>query len=287
MELIISQIKKSCREISDLLRVHLPNKNNLTNTTNSSNDTVNKIDLVSNEIIKKNLSICKEIRCIGSEEEENLVELNISGKYFVAFDPLDGSKNIDVNLPTGTIFGIYSLEEKGSLHLLNGNDIVYAGYCLYSSATILVETYKKTKMSILMNGNYHLIEDNILMPNKGKTYSINEGNKKYWNDMTKKIVKRVNMDGVSLRYDGCLVADVHRILMNGGLFMYPEDLRNPNGKLRLIYEVWPMAYVANSMGAHCYGAHRMNNLFELGFPGNIHQKVQLFICGEYENKKYM
>ena len=142
-------------------------------------------------------------------------------------------------------------------------------------------------MSILKNGNYHKVNTGMRIPEKGSTYSINEGNKKYWNSLTLDIISKIKEDGVSLRYDGCLVADLHRILINGGIFMYPSDNKNLNGKLRLLYEVWPMAYIARNMGAFCYGGIALTNLFGLGFPGNIHQKVQLIVCGREENRKYI
>ena len=288
LDLVINKIRKSCKEISNMLRDHIPNKANSTNQVNSSNDIVNKIDLLANKTIIQNLRNCSSIFCLGSEEERNLLTVNHnSGKYFVAFDPLDGSKNIDINLPTGTIFGVYSLENKGCIHLLTGEDMVYSCYCLYSSATILVETKKQTKMSILKNGNYHEIKSEMKMPVEGSTYSINEGNKKYWKQNTIDIVSKINKNGLSLRYDGCLVADLHRILLNGGIFMYPSDNKNLNGKLRLLYEVWPMAYIAKNMGAKCYGSSTSINLFQLGFPGDIHQKVQLIVCGQEENRKYI
>ena len=283
---IIHKLKKSCREISNLLRKHIPIKES-TGIVNSSKDKVNKIDLISNEILKKNLSKCKEIFCIGSEEEENLVYVNKSGKYFVAFDPLDGSKNIDINLPTGTIFVIYDLSEKGIMKLLNFEDIIYSGYCLYSSATILVETKSKTEMSILKNGTFKNIKRNLRMPKKGTTYSINSGNKKNWNQNTKEIIDKINEQNLSLRYDGCLVADIHRILLNGGIFMYPKDKKNVNGKLRLIYEVWPIAHVCSNSGAYFYGGYEgVNDLTKLKFPENIHQKVNFIVCGEIENYTY-
>ena len=286
MEEIISRIKKSCVEISNLLRGYIPGDSK-TDKINSSNDEVNKIDLLSNEIIKSNLLNCESIRLIGSEEENELIIVNKEGKYLVAFDPLDGSKNIDVNLPTGSIFGIYKLNDDDTiedLSNLDGNYLSYACYCLYSSATIFVESHNKTTSYIIVNNNFKLIKDNLYMPEEGKTYSINEGNKNLWEDNIKSVIYKVNKKALSLRYDGCLVADLHRILMNGGIFMYPEDKKNKYGKLRLIYEVWPMCFIARNMGARCYGGLHINNLFEIPFPKNIHQKIPLIVCGKEESK---
>ena len=283
MNEIINQIKKSCIEISNLLRNYIPGDSN-TELVNSSNDNVNKVDLLSNEIIKKNLRNCSSIKLIGSEEEKELLLINENGKYLVAFDPLDGSKNIDLNLPTGTIFGIYQLPVDDNINKMNGNSIKYACYCLYSSATIFVESYNLTSSYIIKDNKFIMINENLYMPEKGKTYSINEGNKNLWENNIKNLINNINEKGISLRYDGCLVADVHRILMNGGIFLYPEDKKNRYGKLRLIYEVWPMSFIARNIGGRCYGGLLINNLFELSFPQNIHQKIPLIICGKEENK---
>ena len=283
MNEIIFQIKKSCIEISNLLREYIPG-NSKTNIINNSNDNVNKVDLLSNEIIKTNLKNCKSIHLIGSEEEDKLLIINKEGKYLVAFDPLDGSKNIDLNLPTGSIFGIYDLPEDKNYNNIDGNSLKYACYCLYSSATIFVESSNITKSYILVNNEYKLINDNMYMPEEGNIYSINEGNKNLWNSDIKRVINNISYKGKSLRYDGCMVADVHRILINGGIFLYPEDNKNKYGKLRLIYEAWPISFIARNIGGRCIGGLHIKNIFEIKFPKNIHQKIPLIICGKEEFK---
>lgn len=280
MEDIINSLLKSFIEISSIIKSN--DKNTLfdsINKSNSSGDSVKKLDLVSNEILKKNLSSINSIRFIGSEEEDKLLLINEKGKYLVCFDPLDGSSNIDVNITVGTIFAIYKYSENV---IKNGNNIVIAGYCLYGGSIQLViaDTCVNIYQLNQSTNEFNLLFQDWKIPDKGPNYSINESNK---NIMDKKYMELIDIfikDNYSARWVGSLVADAHRTLIKGGIFAYPENKKNKNGKLRLLYEAYPMAYVFKI--ASGYSSNGLINILDIPYPENIHQKTPLILSSKSE-----
>lgn len=224
-----------------------------------------KLDVLSNEVFVKALISSGRTCILVSEEDEEATFVNppLSGKYCVVFDPLDGSSNIDCGVSIGTIFGIYML--KGSDPTIEdvlqpGKDMVAAGYCMYGSSCMLVLSTGNGVHGFTLDpslGEFILTHSDIKIPNKGKIYSVNEGNSKYWDVSTAKYVNNCKYpkDGSSpksLRYVGSMVADVHRTLLYGGIFLYPGDKKSPNGKLRVLYEVFPMSFLMEQAGGQAF-----------------------------------
>ncbi|CAJ0830567.1 12073_t:CDS:2 [Entrophospora sp. SA101] len=223
--------------------------------TNISGDEQKKLDVISNEIFVNALCSSGKVAVMVSEEDEQaiIVEEGLRGKYCVVFDPLDGSSNIDAGVNVGTIFGIYKMCEgsTGSISdvLRPGSDMVIAGYCMYGSSANMVIT--------LGNGVNGYTLDNIKIPSRGKIYSVNEGNEKYWYEPCKKYFNSLKYppegkNPYSARYIGSMVADVHRTLLYGGIFAYPADKKSKNGKLRILYECFPMAFLTEQSWRKSY-----------------------------------
>uniref|UniRef100_A0A0D6R771 Fructose-1,6-bisphosphatase, cytosolic n=1 Tax=Araucaria cunninghamii TaxID=56994 RepID=A0A0D6R771_ARACU len=247
-----------------------------------------KLDVLSNEVFMKALVSSGRTSILVSEEDEEafFVEPSKRGSYCVCFDPLDGSSNIDCGVSIGTIFGIYMLKDgtEGSLEsvLQAGKNMVAAGYCMYGSSCTLVLTAGSGVNGFTLDpslGEFILTHPNIKVPKKGKIYSINEGNARNWDEPTKKYVERCKFpkDGSSpksLRYIGSMVADVHRTLLYGGIFMYPADKKSPSGKLRTLYEVFPMSFIMEQAGGQAFtGKERALDII----PTKVHQRSPVFL----------
>lgn len=232
--------------------------------------------------------------CCGLATEENedqvVFEDNLSkdGKYIVCMDPLDGSSNIDVNVSIGTIFSIYirksAVGQKAQQYdfLQKGTEQVAAGYIIYGSSTMLVYTTGQGVNGFTLDpsiGEFCLSHTSIVTPDQGHIYSINEGNYVKFNDGVKHYIKycqerdaETNRPYTS-RYIGSLVADVHRNLLKGGVFLYPETETNPNGKLRLLYECNPIAYIVEQAGGKA--SEGMERIMEIE-PKSLHQRVPFY-----------
>jgi fructose-1,6-bisphosphatase I len=233
-----------------------------TGETNVQGEEVQKLDAFANDVLCTVLARTGRCSLLASEELDQAIDLSDSGKYIVLFDPLDGSSNIDVNISIGTIFGILRkpshAEVKPSHGALQpGRQIVAAGYAVYGSSTILVMSTGRGVHCFTLDplcGEFFLSHANIRCPEKGSTYSANEGNYARWSDGTRKwnawIKSEDKAQGLpySHRYVGSLVADAHRTLLKGGIFAYPADKKSPGGKLRLLYEANPMAYLFEQAG---------------------------------------
>lgn len=199
-----------------------------------------------------------------SEEDEQAIfvtEEGMKGSYCVVFDPLDGSSNIDSGVSIGTIFGIYRVVDgsSGSLSdvLRPGREMVAAGYAMYGSFTSLVLSTGGPVHGYTLDpnlGEFILTNPNMCIPDRGKTYSVNEGNTRYWSDGCRAYFASIKEPAdpqkkpYSARYVGSMVADVHRTLLTGGIFCYPADSKAPKGKLRLLYECFPMAFIMEKAG---------------------------------------
>lgn len=232
---------------------------------------------------------------MASEEEEKPIEVEIKnqGKYVVCFDPLDGSSNIDANVSIGSIFAIWrriSDDETGANIedlLQDGRNLVAAGYCLYGSSTHFVLSTGHQVNGYTLDpslGEFLLTHPDIKIPNRGNIYSINEGNSTFWDESVKEYIqaKKFPTDGTSpysLRYIGSMVADVHRTLLYGGIFLYPTDKRSPKGKLRVLYECIPMAYIVEKAGGKAITGEC--NVLDIKAK-SIHERCGI-ICGSTDD----
>jgi fructose-1,6-bisphosphatase I len=269
-----------------------------TGKINVQGEQVQKLDFFANQIIIQRMQHVGELCCMGSEEDPDIIEIPMEypkGDYIIVFDPLDGSSNIDVNVSIGTIFGIYKREGGSpdsdiliSEVLQPGIKQVAAGYFIYGSSTMMVYTTGKGTgvhgFTLFPSvGEFLLSHENIRIPEKGKIYSVNESNYKYWDDNTQALVDyfktpdRNTGRPYTSRYVGSLVADFHRNLLKGGIFMYPadkKDPRRPSGKLRLMVEANPLAMVVKEAGGYASDGH--GPILEVD-PGELHQRVPLYI----------
>lgn len=266
-----------------------------TGDENVHGEHVKKLDIFAHEILFHAMNHGGHLAVMASEEEEDIIhipEKHHIGKYVLLFDPLDGSSNIDANVSIGTIFSIYKRVtpdgEPGTMEdcLQPGYNQVAAGYVLYGSSTIMVYTAGDGVHGFTLDpafGEFLLSHENIKTPKTANIYSLNEGNYKYWHKGLKKYIKYVqDADDrrgkpYSSRYIGSMVADIHRNLLYGGIFIYPADRRSPNGKLRLLYECNPMAFIVEQAGGRAIdGKRRILNIE----PKSLHQRVPIYIGSE-------
>jgi len=238
---------------------------------------------------------------VGSEEVENPIIVDkMSGGYAVVFDPLDGSSNIDANVSVGTIFGIYKKKDPSSSASTSladltrpGNELLAAGYAMYGAATVLVLTTGLGVNGFLLDptiGEFILTHRNIRIPKKADIYSINEGNYSLWDEPTREFIESYckalgpSTDGkkrkaMKARYIGSMVADIHRTLLYGGVFCYPGDKKSPKGKLRLLYECNPVAYLIEQAGGRATNGHQ--RILDLK-PTKLHERSPIF-CGSHDD----
>jgi len=256
---------------------------------NIQGEEVQKLDELSNNLLIQYLSQSGEFFALASEELDEPIfpEEGKDAKYVIAFDPLDGSSNIDVNISIGTIFSIHRrVNSDVSDFLQEGYKQVAAGYVIYGSSTMLVLSTGNGVNGFTLDpavGMYLLSHPNMKIPEKGKIYSINESNDKKWIDAgLKEYIESLKDEGYTSRYIGSMVADVHRTLIKGGIFAYPADVKNKNGKLRLLYEASPMAFLTVQAGGMATtGKEDILNIK----PTDIHQRVPVFLGGKYEMEK--
>ncbi len=252
-----------------------------------------KLDVFANDTMKNALNHTGRVCAMASEEDEELIPIPDgypAGRYAVLFDPLDGSSNIDVNAAVGTIFSIYrrvTREGPGTMAdvLQPGRDIVAAGYVMYGSSVMMVYSAGHGVHGFTLDptiGEFLLSHEVIESPRCGKYYSVNESNFGRWSKGMQRAVRGFHGDdpdriaGKNSRYIGCLVADFHRNLIAGGIFMYPGDRKNIHGKLRLLYEAAPMAFLAEAAGgAATDGRQRILDIM----PTALHQRTPLVIGG--------
>ncbi|MFM8833314.1 MAG: class 1 fructose-bisphosphatase, partial [Cytophagales bacterium] len=224
---------------------------------NTAGDQQQKLDVLANIRFTRALTKGGEAAALISEETESFVDLTNDGKYIIAIDPLDGSSNIDVNVSIGTIFSIYRRKTKEGEPindediLQTGDEQVAAGYILYGSSTMLVYTtghgvngftYEPTL------GEYVLSHPDMKMPEEGKIYSINEGSANSFSDSVKSYIHYCKDNNYTARYIGSLVADFHRNMLKGGIYIYPATAKDPSGKLRLMYECNALSFIAEQAG---------------------------------------
>ena len=254
-----------------------------------------KLDVFANETIIKAMDHGGRLAAMASEEEPGIIPIPEGfkcGKYILLFDPLDGSSNIDVNVPVGTIFSVMRKITRGARGemedlLQPGRRQVAAGYVIYGSSTMLVYTTGQGAHGFTLDpsiGEFLLLHPNIRIPDKGRYLSVNDSYEQIWDDNVKALIRRYRgLDGdrkpLSMRYVGSLVADFHRNLLGGGIFAYPANRSAPKGKLRLLYEANPLAFVVEQAGgAASDGVHRILDIE----PQELHQRTPLYIGSREE-----
>jgi fructose-1,6-bisphosphatase I len=263
-----------------------------TGGTNVHGETVKKLDEYAHDVIFKALDHCGHLAVMASEEAEEPLAIPPqfpTGKYVLLYDPLDGSSNIDVNVSVGTIFSIHrkvSEAERGSMEdlLQPGHRQVAAGYVVYGSSTMLVYTSGNGVHGFTLDpsiGEFLLSHPNMKIPSPGqRIFSVNEGNYPGWTAGQRRLVDHLkgadgsNPKPFSGRYVGSMVADFHRTLIYGGLFMYPGDRKNPRGKLRLLYEAAPIAMLCEEAGGSATDG--MQRILDLQ-PTSLHERTPLYI----------
>jgi fructose-1,6-bisphosphatase I len=289
---VLNDIALAAKMINrEVVRAGLVDILGYTGNENVHGEKVQKLDQFAHEVIYRVLGSTGQLAVLASEEDEDIIHVpegSPVGKYVVNFDPLDGSSNINANVNIGTIFSILPrLTRKGSGCLEDvlqaGRRQLAAGYVMYGSSTMLVYTTGDGVHGFTFEpslGEFLLSHPNITTPERGRIYSVNEGNYFKWNEGMKRYIDWLKIEDepsgrpYSSRYVGSLVADFHRNLLYGGIFLYPGDMKNPNGKLRVLYEAAPLAFIAEQAGgAASDGAKRIMDLA----PSSLHQRTPLFL----------
>eukprot|EP01041_Mallomonas_annulata_P009099 gene9099-18859_t len=272
LESLMSSIQLACKTISNLVsRAGIHDLTTGLQGVSGSLKEEKKLDLISSNVLKNALRFTGKLGLIPSEDGDNpvLVEESYNSKYVSVFDPLDGSSNIDVGISTGTIFGIfkeneYCLVEDGEDNISKaqqqcllqtlqpGENLVAAGYCMYSSSTIMMFSLGEGTHGFTLDpniGEFVLTHPNVRIPKRGKIYSFNEANSHRWTPGLQKYVTDIKSGqgesgkSYTSRYIGSMVGDVHRTMLYGGIFGYPGNKKHTNGKLKLLYEAAPMAFL--------------------------------------------
>ncbi|MBS1490688.1 MAG: class 1 fructose-bisphosphatase [Bacteroidetes bacterium] len=250
---------------------------------NTGGEQQQKLDVLANIRFTRALTKGGEACALISEETESYVDLNNHGKYVIAIDPLDGSSNIDVNVSIGTIFSIYRRKSQVGQPisdrdiLQRGEEQVAAGYILYGSSTMLVYTTGHGVNGFTYEpslGEYFLSHPDMMMPEDGKIYSINEGPAHSFSEAVKNYLKYCKDNNYTARYIGSLVADFHRNLLKGGIYIYPATAKDVNGKLRLMYECNALAFIAEQAGGS--GTDGKERILTLK-PESLHQRTPFYV----------
>ncbi|HJR42283.1 MAG TPA: class 1 fructose-bisphosphatase [Gemmatimonadaceae bacterium] len=266
-----------------------------THTENVQGEVQQKLDVLANEVIIKAMDHGGRLCGMASEEEPDIIHIPEGfrcGKYVLLFDPLDGSSNIDVNVPVGTIFSVakkISTGRRAEMEdlLQPGRRQVAAGYVIYGSSTMLVYTTGQGAHGFTLDpsiGEFLLSHPNIRIPDRGRYLSVNDSYEQHWDDTVKLLMRRYRgLEGdrkaLNVRYVGSLVADFHRNLLGGGVFAYPANTQSPRGKLRLLYEASPLAFVVEQAGGAATDG--VNRIMDIN-PTELHQRTPLYIGSKSE-----
>jgi fructose-1,6-bisphosphatase I len=252
-------------------------------TSNLTGDSQQKLDVLANIRFTRALAKGGEVCALISEESESFVDLNNSGKYVIAIDPLDGSSNIDVNVSIGTIFSIFRRKSAPGTPIRQedimqkGSEQVAAGYILYGSSTMLVYTTGHGVHGFTYEtslGEYFLSHPDMQIPGDGKIYSINEGLSNAFDESVKDYIQYCKDSSYTARYIGSLVADFHRNLLKGGIYIYPATKKDAQGKLRLIYECNALAFLAEQAGGRATDGQR--RILDIQ-PESLHQRSPFYV----------
>ena len=264
LKVVVAAIAAECVAIAGVVRLGgLAGALGLAGTANVQDEEQKKLDVMTNDMLTDRLKACQPVAAVGSEEMDLIEPTGRSGGYLVTFDPLDGSSNIDINAPVGTIFSILPAPEGRAPveadFLIGGRKQVGAGYAVYGAQTMLVLTLSGgvTGFTLDAQGRWHLTHPDIVVPADTKEFAINMSNRRHWAPSVRAYIDdclagKTGPRGkdFNMRWVAAMVADVHRVLMRGGVFLYPWDQREPDrpGKLRLLYEGAPMALLIERAG---------------------------------------
>ncbi|KMT66802.1 class 1 fructose-bisphosphatase [Catenovulum maritimum] len=295
--MVIRTVLASCKEIA--FRVGQGALGDVLGSTldeNIQGETQKKLDVIANQLIKNMLLTESNVAAIASEEEDDIVAGNANGKYIIAFDPLDGSSNIDINGQIGTIFTIFPAveglaQDDPRQFQQKGRNQLAAGYVLYGPSTMLMLTTGKGTRCFTLDkthGGFLLTDEQVSVPAETQEFSINMANARFWYEPTSRYIddlllgetgvrkKRFNM-----RWNAAMVGDIHRVLSRGGIFMYPSDNRDPNkpAKLRLLYEAYPMAMLVENAGGRA--SNGTADILDLELE-TLHQRVPVIMGSSKE-----
>jgi len=283
---ILSALSISAKIIADKVRrARLENVLGSVGAENVQGEVQQKLDVLANEVLLRTLGSREGVAVVASEENEEPVILRDDDagttRYCVLFDPLDGSSNLDICGGVGTIFSILAHEgnQKAAQSLLQpGKRQIAAGYVLYGSSTVFVLTLGKGVDMFVLDpsvGSFMRVERNLRIPAGNKTYSVNEGNRQSFPEGYQRYLDWAQSNGYSSRYTGAMVGDVHRILLKGGVFLYPPTVKAPSGKLRLMYEANPMAMIIEQAGGKTLADEKLR-IMDIE-PTAIHQRTPVIL----------
>merc|ERR1712112_309130 len=285
---LLSSIQSACKAVSTAVRrAGISNLFGAAGNTNVQGEEVKKLDVLANDLFINMLRSSYASCLLVSEENDNEIEVETErqGKYIVTFDPLDGSSNIDCLVSIGSIFAIFRKPHDGPLApgdaLQSGRQIAAAGYALYGSATMIVLSTGHGVNGFMLDpsiGEFALTDPNMTLKPRGKIYSINEGYEEKWEAAVKEYVKSKKQGKpYGGRYIGSMVADVHRTLKYGGIFMYPATADAPSGKLRVLYECMPMAFIVEQAGG--LASNGKIPILDM-VPKKLHERSPIFLGSE-------
>lgn len=282
----------------NIRRAELVNLIGLAGASNSTGDQQKKLDVIGDEIFINAMKASGNVKVLVSEEQEDLIVFDGPGNYAVVCDPIDGSSNLDAGVSVGTIFGVYKLlpGSTGSIKdvLRPGTEMVAAGYTMYGASAHLMLTTGQGVNGFTLDsqvGEFILTHPSLKIPKSRSIYSVNEGNTTYWPEVVQNFfadLKKPQPDTgkpYSARYVGSMVADVHRTLLYGGLFSYPADSKSKNGKLRILYECFPMAFLLEQAGGKAV-TDKGERVLDL-IPKAIHDRSGIWLGSEDEIDKYL
>jgi len=282
----VQTVADACAEIADVLRLApLAGQTGLAGHTNVQGEAQKQLDIISNDIFIKHLRKNADISILVSEELDEALHLENQGAYAIACDPLDGSSNLDVNVTVGSIFSVLAVDAANPDLLQPGTKQLAAGYAAYGPATSLVLSFGKSVVVFTLDdkGEFQLSADTVAIAQASGEYAINTARERFWDAATAAYV-RENVAGetgvagkrYNMRWVGSMVADIHRILMRGGIFMYPLDSETTEkgGRLRLLYEANPMAFLVEAAGG---GATTGRGRILEVQPTGIHQRIPVIL----------
>ncbi len=295
---VLLSVVSACTEINAKVRLGaLAGVLGMAGTGNIQGEDQKKLDVIANNIMIDALKANPAVAGLASEEEDTFVNADENGRYLVLFDPLDGSSNIDINISVGTIFSILEKPEgelKTESFLQAGRCQLAAGYVLYGPQTQLVFTFGHGVYMFTLNAEneFVLTKENPKVPESTKEFAINMSNRRHWLSPVQQYIDELlagetgtRGKNYNMRWVASMVAEIHRILMRGGVFMYPQDKRDPAkpGKLRLMYEANPMSLILEQAGASASNTHQ--DMLDI-LPENLHQRVAV-VMGSSEEVDYL
>jgi fructose-1,6-bisphosphatase I len=304
---LLNDIAISCKKISDLVeKGDLIGVLGAAGSENVQGEEQKKMDIITNEVMIEALQSNGHVAAMASEEMDDVYNLpadKIRGNYMVTFDPLDGSSNMDVNVSVGTIFSILKAPSKKEAYAADdfmqpGTTQVAAGYCLYGPSTLMVLTTGNGVQMFTLNkdfGEFIMTRENVMIPEDTKEFAINMSNQRFWEAPVKRYIDEcvagttgARDKDFNMRWVASMVAEVHRILTRGGIFMYPIDEKikkaGNEGKLRLMYEANPMAFVVEQAGGLCDTGR--GRIMEIQ-PTKLHQRVPVILGSKNEVQRVM